>query len=226
LPLGVGLGLGDGLLVLLGLGDGLLVGMGVLLFGLGLLFEGLGLLLDGVGLLLDGVGLLLRGVGVLLDGLGLLLLLDGLGVLLAGLGLFLDLDGLGVLLAGLGLFFDLLGVALGDLVLLLAGVADLLRRGLLLAGPLPPAPCVPFALTSAIPVLCPAVRADATMVAAGRLAQLAFAVVAWAAGAPTSRTPSSPHDSTAVPVSAPTAADPACRFLAFLTVSPSLRSMS
>ena len=50
--LGVGLGLGDGLLLLLGLGEGLLVGSGVLLLGLGLLMAGLGLLMAGLGLVL------------------------------------------------------------------------------------------------------------------------------------------------------------------------------
>jgi hypothetical protein len=68
LRLGVGLGLGDGLLLLLGLGEGLLVGSGVLLLGLGLLMAGLALLMAGLGLVLVLVLVLADG---LLLGLGL-----------------------------------------------------------------------------------------------------------------------------------------------------------
>jgi len=177
LRFGVGLGLGDGLLLLLGLGEGLLLGTGVLLLGVGLV--------PGDGPLVLLLGLVL-GEGLLL---GALVLLIGLGF---GAGLVL-------------LEAAAAGVRLG----LLADVGELLRPD--------------TDATSAIPLCGLAFSAEATVVAAGRVAHRFFAARAGAARVPASSTLTSPHKSTAVPASAPNLADPACRFL---TVSASPWSMS
>jgi hypothetical protein len=214
-------GLGDGVLVLLGLGEGVLVGTGVVLLGLGLL--GLGLAVAG--------GLLVL--------LGLVL---GEGWLLLGLALGVEVPvGVGLLVAGPGVELVLLGVV--ELLLLALGLGDALPRRWLASSEIPAvcraAGCREVAeattvATGRLPheffagdawaavasrAAVPGWAAAARWAAAGGMA----AVEAWAACAPTSSTLTSPPESTAAPASAPTVADPACRFL---TVSASPQSMS
>jgi len=156
---------------------------------------------DGLG---DGLVLVLG----LVVGSGVLLL--GCGLLVAGLGLVLD-DGLLVTLGllpgdGLVLGFGLLLVGAGVGLVLCEPVGP--GAGLVLADA-----AEWLALATVIPVSGPAFSAEATLVAAGRLAHGLLAACAGVAFGPVSSMPASPTDSTAVPASAPNVIDPACRFL-------------
>lgn len=153
-----------------------------------------------------GFGLLL-GLGEMLLGLGSgLVLIVGLGFgLVLGLALLLGLPlGLGLRGPGSGLLLALelelgsgvrLGLALGD------GVPG---AALCVADPEKP----DAEADRAVAPLRPAFSAEVSLAAAGRVAHGLFTADAEAAWAPAKNTLTRPHETTAVPAHAPSAADP------------------